>query len=457
MNKLMKKIVMGALTFTMVLGTVLSVSAAAIPTPMPRQDDGKAILEKVLKTADGVTIVNPTLLPFDFKFTPKGIVGADGKIITGTDTDLPAIANYILNASQVTGDPQIVNGFVETKVLTNDVLAGLPATGFDHAGVYVYEVSEVILGTPGIPYSYENGEVTFSQAVYQMIVYVQNKVDGDSIPLNPEELEITNVGFRKIVEDNGVAVAEVASGVNDMPIHAGGMGDAMFTKTSPIFTNEFSALVDLTVSKTVAGEYADTTEAFKFDLTLERPNSQAVKDETTTGKTYTGYIVDIDGNATNPPRKVVATFAPNSTTTTIPQFTLKHGESVIFRGYEIATDPAKNIGTDITGLPAGTIWTIGETGVAGYTATATVNNNFTGTGTPVPGTGTAGDSLSITTLGTNALVAGEDTNEAAFLNTYRAITPTGILMNNLPFILLILVAVGGFVGYIASKRRKAMN
>lgn len=42
-----------------------------------------------------------------------------------------------------------------------------------------------------------------------------------------------------------------------------------------------------------------------------------------------------------------------------------------------------------------------------------------------------------------------------FTNTATDVTPTGNFINNMPFIALIAVALGGFVAYIAAKRRNA--
>ena len=46
-------------------------------------------------------------------------------------------------------------------------------------------------------------------------------------------------------------------------------------------------------------------------------------------------------------------------------------------------------------------------------------------------------------------------DELAYTNTRTGITPTGNFINNMPFIALIAVALGGFVAYIAAKRRRA--
>ena len=57
------------------------------------------------------------------------------------------------------------------------------------------------------------------------------------------------------------------------------------------------------------------------------------------------------------------------------------------------------------------------------------------------------------TDGKNNLV-GEAENKVTFTNTHKGVVPTGILMNNLPFILLVAVAIVAFVSLAVIKRRR---
>jgi hypothetical protein len=45
-------------------------------------------------------------------------------------------------------------------------------------------------------------------------------------------------------------------------------------------------------------------------------------------------------------------------------------------------------------------------------------------------------------------------SHADFTNTREEITPTGIIMNNLPYVGLILLAVAALIAYIAVKSKK---
>lgn len=51
----------------------------------------------------------------------------------------------------------------------------------------------------------------------------------------------------------------------------------------------------------------------------------------------------------------------------------------------------------------------------------------------------------------------ENTDTVVVVNTRNSTSPTGIVVNNLPYILLVLGVVAGFAGYIASKRRREVR
>lgn len=51
-------------------------------------------------------------------------------------------------------------------------------------------------------------------------------------------------------------------------------------------------------------------------------------------------------------------------------------------------------------------------------------------------------------------LVGENENKVTFTNTYKDVAVTGIVMNNLPFILLVAVAIVAFVSLAVIKRRR---
>lgn len=105
-------------------------------------------------------------------------------------------------------------------------------------------------------------------------------------------------------------------------------------------------------------------------------------------------------------------------------------------------------------LPVGTTYVVKELAAKdGYTPSVTVIENKTTTLTNK----TVQEAEALDTLkqdGTKNLV-GEYENKVTFTNTHQGgVVPTGILMNNLPFILLVAVAIVAFVSLAVIKRRR---
>ena len=83
----------------------------------------------------------------------------------------------------------------------------------------------------------------------------------------------------------------------------------------------------------------------------------------------------------------------------------------------------------------GTTYTVSETAVDGYTQSWKATANGTKS-----------------TSQANLLI-GENANNGTMTNTHEDVTPTGLVINNLPFIMLGCVAVAGVVAYGAAKRK----
>jgi len=175
------------------------------------------------------------------------------------------------------------------------------------------------------------------------------------------------------------------------------------------FVNKFEKKTNLVVKKNTVGDLADKTKAFTFNVTFTKP------------ATYDGSTF-VSGNDTY-------TFGQEYT------FTLADGGQKVF-----------------SNLPAGTRYVVTEVGSAdGYAPSVTVVENGKQT---VNKTAADADSLATAETGKTNL-AGEGTNTVTFTNTYKDVPITGIIMNNLPFVILILAAAAGIVGYLVIRRRVA--
>lgn len=278
-----------------------------------------------------------------------------------------------------------------------------------HAGVYLFEITQKQLedmpigGSTGqtITGSENFSKIKESQAVYELRVYVKNSGTGH---------EIEYVTITQTKDDNGVDLADENG---DYPKADNLLFKTMWEDRQP-----------LEVSKAVTGDYASKQTPFQFSLTLSNPSF--------TTSSYTGRVLDATG-----------AFVENITATidTPTTFELKHGWKLVFEDNDVNATNA---------LPAGTQYEITEVFSEGYTATVSVNGAADAT-TTVP----SGCTEKCDTVLSGATVISNATNTAAWTNTYRTISPTGIIMNSLPYILIIVTAIAGFAGYIILRRKQA--
>lgn len=152
---------------------------------------------------------------------------------------------------------------------------------------------------------------------------------------------------------------------------------------------------DVTITKNVAGQMGDKGKEFNFDIDVTDPNTSAVLSTVTLE------------NAT----AATSAFADEETESVAPvEANLKHGESVVIKG-----------------VPAGTTVKINETNADGYVVTYS--------------DGVVNSSATI-----NA-----DT-EITVTNTRNAVSPTGIVMNVAPYVLLVVVAAAGCFVFLRKRR-----
>lgn len=188
-------------------------------------------------------------------------------------------------------------------------------------------------------------------------------------------------------------------------------------KTAKIlFTNTYAKNdATLTIEKKTTGKYANKTKEFNFEITF-------TKSPMSDKRTFTGNI------GSEPVECIAGT--PKS-------FTLADGEQLVF-----------------SNLPVGTTYVVKELdALDGYTPSVTVVENRT---TTVNRTAAQeGDALDTLKEGGKKNLVGEYENKVTFTNTHKGgVVPTGILMNNLPFILLVAVAIVAFVSLAVIKRRR---
>ena len=164
------------------------------------------------------------------------------------------------------------------------------------------------------------------------------------------------------------------------------------------FENIYRGIGNLTVSKKTEGEFADKTKDFTFSITFTKC---ATEDDSVTE--YTGKIGT----------KTVACRVGEKTS-----FQLHDGESLVFDS-----------------LPVGTRYVVEEEGAKdGYTPSVSVVENDVWQTNPR----TAAEDAALASADTGSTnLVGERTNEVIFTNTYPEIPATGLILEQMPFILLI--------------------
>lgn len=397
-SKIMKRIltsVLGvAMVFGLSMGNGVPVMAAGEVMEGTEAAPADAYLTKELQVAEGVSVPGAT---FSFAFEK---VKEDGGVPTA---EMPAITDK--NIAYTTADTSIpdASGLMKIKKMSGKILDGV---AFTHAGEYEYKVTEKQAVT-GYTVDADNETLQYSKAEYKMSVIVNNKADGSGV-------YVKYVVVDRVLNDAGTAEAAKVTPDDDVTANT-------FTFTN-VFTRAGSLLdgnTPLEITKTVTGDAGDKTKEFEFTLTLTKSATEgaAVTE-------YPAVITRVDGSKENVTVPVGAAYT----------FQLKHGDKLSF-------DKA---GAFPGTLPAGTRYTVAETAVGGYITSAEVKENG-GTATTVNDVTAA-----------NKLV-GDHENYARYTNEKGTTPPTGILINNLPFILLIGVAIGAFVLIIAAKRRRSVR
>lgn len=242
-----------------------------------------------------------------------------------------------------------------------------------------------------------NQAVTNSSLRNHMDVYLKNMTQSSSDPmkytysiegLSPN----TDYTVSEVKGTANVSGYQVATTTNETEGTIGKGG----SKTAS-FTNTYTKLVAIDVSKVVTGSLGDRTKDFPFTVSV-----------TVNGAPYSDYTltkneVTLDENAS---------------------FTLRHGETVV-----------------VTGVPKGATVRVSEA-MADYTAEIAI----TGTGTPK-------ELKETTTMGVEVVGVDEDT-ALVFTNTKNPTIDTGILLDSMPYVVILGIAIFGIAVYVVRKRKK---
>lgn len=397
----MKKLATGVVAAGTIL-SLLQVPNVLAENEVASSQNEKNVVVKVnkeLDIAEGITTPTAT---FTFKFAPKtGQNSANVPYETVTPTN-GTIPNRTVTYGAGDTLPQ---GKTAITKATDDIFAGVT---YENAGEYVYTVSEEQTGWTALANNIDT--LTFDTKTYEMHVFVKNKSQGtgtyisnvyfvDTTAVSTTAATAKKAGNTEAGTEGGSKVYKYDLFKNKYTKKAGKTGD------SPSTINPNADA--LTITKKVAGGLASKTKNFTFKLTFKAAST----DET---GTYTGTKGSEQIQFTKDVEK---------------EFTLHDGESLVFPD-----------------LPAGTKYTLKEEGSSGYTPSSAYKENGT------LKNGVAGTQSQAYTVAD--VLIGEQENNNIVTNTLPEVTPTGLLIDNLPFIIMIGLGLFGFI-LVAKRRREA--
>lgn len=324
-----------------------------------------------------------------FKFNVVQNTEGTGLIKTAADVTIPEIS--------FTGG--------ETGTTTKRQRVGFPT--YTEAGKYEYTVTENEAAQPAIPKDSAHEKMIMSKAEYKMDVYVTNGDTG---------LQIANIIVNKTKDDKGIA----ATGKVDISdtdqngfkftntyVQEAGIGDK---PSNP--DEDYTKYGSLNVSKKIElnenGGTASTKDEFSFQATFKFPTG-----------TDANTLGGVKANGSDITLKAGGTY----------DFTLKNGENKKF-----------------TGLPVGTTMTVTESATPNYKGSANVTINGADESTVA-----ATKYNEVITVSNKKL--GQKKNAVDVTNTYNNVPVTGIIMNNLPYIAMIVIGAAALVVYVQNKRK----
>jgi pitB protein len=364
------------------------------------ETSAKVSINKVLNIAEGITTPEAT---FTFTFTPKTGTSSNGAPYETIDSSNGQITDKNVSYS---GTDVLATGQTNIKKETGDIFREV---NYTHAGEYVYTVAEKqnvgwnVIQKNGSPIDF----MTYDNRNYEMHVIVKNKTTGGTY--------ISSVYFKQVSPSVNGKVKPSESGTtykydlftNIYRKNAGKITDPNEPNPNkPNVSKVDPNAKSLVIKKVVSGATADKSKDFTFKLTFTKASTE-------TSQSITGKIGETS-----------KTFVYGQETT----ITLRHDQSLVFDT-----------------IPAGTRYKLVETGSQGYTASAAYKEN----GASKNQAGTVS-----TNFTQDSILIGEKPNDNTITNSLPDVTPTGLLIDNLPFILMIGLGLAGFV-VLSKKRRQA--
>lgn len=384
------------------LALTLFAGSLAFTTPAKAAGGATPVLKikKVLNLPEsGVKTPAET---FTFTFTKHSKNGKTDLASAG-DTVFPSInAQTVTYANTDTSDGDSTKPGKQVIKLSGDALTGKT---FPDAGQYTYTVKETVGSTPDMHYS---------SASYLVSVFTKTTPAGTIV--------VDSIQIKKEKNDDGTANTTGTK----VEYNPGADGDASAAANNFVFNNDYnkrdgnnnSSGEDIqtndkkgfVLKKMIVSDTPSLDERFTFTLKVEKPVGSTSQETT-----FKYYTVNQAGTKQT---EQAGTYGTGF------EVVLKHKERVVFAdvllGSKVTTE---------------------ETGDAGYTQGIDSSSKLNG------------QAVATVTDLKNGKVIGEDgDNMIIFQNTPQ--TPTGIFLNNLPFIVLALMAGMGIFFFVKNRREE---
>ena len=344
------------------------------------------------------------------------------------NTEVGKAETFSFTATQITdGDdvihtahavtiPTISFGTTDLGTTTKTAKINLVGTDFPEAGRYSYTVKENETADPSVTETaYE--KLIMSKAEYRMDVYVVEKTGGT--------LEIDKIIVNKTKGDkDGETTGKVdigsdakKNGFNFVNTYVQEAGTVTPDPDKPVTPDpDYKKYGALNVSKKVIQNVTDDqkslpTEKFDFTAKFEFPAG--------TDANTLGGVKDKDGNG-------VTLDATGQCT-----FQLGNGENMKF-----------------TGLPVGTTITVTEAAKANYKGSTVVTLN---------GVETSKAATKYNEAITASGKLGQKKNIVDVTNKFNNVPTTGIIMNTLPYVLMVALCAVALFGFVAFKLKKVQK
>lgn len=397
-----------ALAVSMLLASVGSVFASTSTDADDPETPAAGNLTKSVVAADNAT--------FDetFTFTFTALDGDGTKAVEAKDLDTQTITVKAEDGTAVSGVTKTAAGDGTSTYTAGLTLIGdggligenvgdeVSKTDFPHAGEYVYEVKETA-GTAS--------DWSYDDSTFRLKVYVANGSDGKLIL---QGITVAKGGIQDTKGPAGEKVDPADPDDGEMDF------DALKGFT---FLNKYAPKATLEIINDITGDYADLTKEFDFtDIEVKLP------DVDPTGDGVTAKIVRADGTTED----LTGNIEVKDGVLTIPDQKLGKDDKIVIEGLPAGSDYSYNVGDE-----------------EGYTVKA-VNTNSEGENETVDGKTDEG--LTVPNSDITKLTPGNNTSLVT--NTYRAVTPTGVIVKVLPFALMILIAVAGIALNLRNRRSR---